>query len=49
MTKKEYKTGLTFIRKNSGTEEEERKRIREWQRLARPLINNEKNNYPQYA
>lgn len=38
MSQAEYREGVLFIKRNSGTEEEERYRLAEWERLAKPLI-----------
>lgn len=38
MTEKEYNEGRLFIQKNSGTKEEEVRRLNDWHKEAWPLV-----------
>lgn len=39
MTYGEYLNGIAFIKKNSGTLEEQEYRLKQWRALAYPLVN----------
>jgi len=38
MTWKEYYAGVRFIKQNSGTEQEEKRRLKDWKNQALPLV-----------
>lgn len=40
MSRAEYYQGIEFIKRNSGTEEEKQHRLKEWKKLALPLVIN---------